>query len=38
MHQQNGIFINAKRYNVFTDDEEIQHEFDENTREIREEI
>ena len=36
--QQNGIFINAKRYNVFTDlDEEIQHEFDENTREIREE-
>ena len=36
--QQHGIFLNAKRYNAFTDlDENIQLEFEEKTRSIREE-
>ena len=36
--QQNGIFLNAKRYNAFTDlDEDIQLEFEEKTRSTREE-
>lgn len=36
--QQNGIFMNAKRYNAFTDlDQEVQLEFEENTRSTREE-
>jgi hypothetical protein len=36
--QQNGIFLNAKRYNAFTDlDESVQHEFEEKTRSTREE-
>ena len=36
--QQNGIFLNAKRYNAFTDlDESVQQEFEEKTRSTREE-
>lgn len=36
--QQNGIFLNAKRYNAFTDlDESVRHEFEEKTRSTREE-
>ena len=36
--QHNGIFLNAKRYNAFTDlDESVQHEFEEKTRSTREE-
>lgn len=36
--QQNGIFLNAKRYNAFTDlDESVQREFEEKTRSTREE-
>lgn len=36
--QQNGIILNAKRYNAFTDlDERVQREFEEKTRSTREE-
>lgn len=36
--QQNGIIVNIKRYSAFTDlDAEVQLEFEENTRNIREE-
>lgn len=36
--QQNGIFLNAKRYNAFTDlDVDVQLEFEEKTRSVREE-
>lgn len=36
--QQNGIIVNYKRYSTFTDlDDEVQLEFEQNTRKIREE-